>query len=67
MLEEVGFLTSNSEEILIQKGKLWRIHYWILKTDQIQRVASLEFDSVCRTEGMPIPYDEIADGCWERS
>jgi hypothetical protein len=66
MLEEVGFLTSNSEEILIQKGKLWRIHYWVLKTDQIQRQASLEFDSAHLAEGMPIPYDEIADGCWNR-
>ncbi len=67
MLEEVGFLTSNSEEILIQKGKLWRIHYWVLKTDQIQRAASLEFDSGLLTEGMPIPYDEIGDDCWNRS
>jgi hypothetical protein len=67
MLEEMGFLTSNSEEILLQKGKLWRIHYWVLKTDQIQRVASQEFDPVLRAEGMPVPYDEIEDGCWNRS
>lgn len=67
MLEEVGFLTSISEEVFIQKGKLWRIHYWVLKTHQIQRAASLEFDTDSLAEGMPIPYDRIDDGCWNRA
>ena len=37
MLEEEGFLTTTQEEVHLKKGKLWRIHYWILKKDQILR------------------------------
>ena len=39
MLEEEGFLTTRQEEVHLKKGKLWRIHYWILKKDQILRLA----------------------------
>jgi len=39
MLEEEGFLTTTQEEVHLKKGKLWRIHYWILKKDQIIRLA----------------------------
>jgi hypothetical protein len=38
-LEEEGFLTTTQEEVHLKKGKLWRIHYWILKKDQILRIA----------------------------
>ena len=40
MLEEEGFLTTTQEEVHPKKGKLWRIHYWILKKDQIKRMAN---------------------------
>src|SRR5512137_1966311 len=42
MLEEEGFLTTTQEEVHLKKGKLWRIHYWILKKEQILRLARRE-------------------------
>src|SRR2546428_6027035 len=30
MLEEEGLLTTRQEEVMIKKGKMWRIPYWIL-------------------------------------
>jgi hypothetical protein len=39
MLEEEGLLTTRQEEILIKKGKMWRIHYWILRVDRIKDLA----------------------------
>ena len=33
VLEDEGFLTTTSEEVNIDKGKKWRLHYWVLKTD----------------------------------
>ncbi len=40
MLEEAGLLSTRQEEIHIKKGKLWRIHYWILRTDRIKELAT---------------------------
>jgi hypothetical protein len=51
MLEEEGFLTTTQEEVHLKKGKLWRIHYWILKKDQILRMA-------CRKEPEAVGQDD---------
>jgi hypothetical protein len=67
MLEEEGFLTTWQEEVHLEQGKVWRIHYWILKTDQIQRMAQQENNVLSKTEGMPMSYDEVPDDCWQRS
>src|SRR3990172_1675566 len=40
MLEEAGILSTRQEEVHIKKGKLWRIHYWILRTDRIKEIAA---------------------------
>src|SRR2546428_2642084 len=39
MLEEAGLLSTRQEEIHIRKGKLWRIHYLILRTKRIKELA----------------------------
>src|SRR2546426_2910157 len=39
MLEEEGLLTTRQEEVMIKKGKLWRIHYWILLVERGKAVA----------------------------
>src|SRR3989337_151240 len=39
MLEEEGILTTRQEEGHLKKGKLWRIHYWILRVDRIKSLA----------------------------
>ena len=35
MLEGVGILRTEMEEAAIQKGKIWRIHYWVLNKERI--------------------------------
>src|SRR3989475_12695306 len=39
MLEEEGLLTTRQEEVMIKKGKMWRIHYWILRVERIKAPA----------------------------
>src|SRR3972149_4811126 len=39
MLEEEGLLGTRQEEIHIRRGKLWRIHYWILRVDRVKAIA----------------------------
>ncbi|OGS55892.1 MAG: hypothetical protein A3K60_03240 [Euryarchaeota archaeon RBG_19FT_COMBO_56_21] len=66
MLEEEGLLTTTQEEVLLKKGKLWRIHYWILKKDQIIRLASMdEAGEVVHDEAAEV-YDQISDEEWAR-
>ena len=63
MLEEAGLLSTRQEEVFIKKGKLWRIHYWILRTIRIKGIAA---------NGKPVSareafvYDEVPDEVWNR-
>ncbi len=41
-LEEEGLLTTRREEVHLKKGKLWRIHYWILNKNEISRLANMK-------------------------
>ena len=67
MLEEEGFLTTWQEEVHLKKGKLWRIHYWVLKTDQIHRMALKEDPSSLKKDEATTTYDEVPDDCWNRT
>lgn len=64
MLEEAGLLSTRQEEVFIKKGKLWRIHYWILRTITIKALA---------LNGRPKPveqgfgfYDDVPEEVWNR-
>ncbi|HEX7391804.1 MAG TPA: DUF6015 family protein [Thermoplasmata archaeon] len=66
MLEEEGLLTTTQEEVLLKKGKLWRIHYWILKKDQIIRLAKMdEVGATLKDEAAGV-YDQVSDEEWSR-
>ena len=65
MLEEEGFLTTTQEEVHLKKGKLWRIHYWILKKDQILRMANLCEDDICRSDDPSAVYAQMGDDVWK--
>jgi hypothetical protein len=67
MLEEEGFLTTWQEEVHLKKGKLWRIHYWVLKTDQIQRMAQKEDPALRNKDPAATTYDDVPDDCWNRT
>jgi len=67
MLEEEGFLTTTQEEVHLKKGKLWRIHYWILKKDQILRLAKREEAGIQRKDECSAVYDDISEDVWRSS
>ena len=67
MLEEEGFLTTTQEEVHLKKGKLWRIHYWILKREQILRMARIEEKPEEKKDDFSAVYDEISEEAWDRS
>ncbi len=64
MLEEEGLLTTRQEEVLIKKGKMWRIHYWILRVERIKVLA--------KGAGPKSPadafavYGDLPDDIWTR-
>ncbi len=64
MLEEEGFLTTTQEEVHLKKGKLWRIHYWILKKDQILRLARREEKKQKSKDECSAVYDDISEEVW---
>ncbi len=66
MLEEEGLVTTTHEEVLLKKGKMWRIHYWILKKDQIERLARMDEKVEVSKESTSDVYDELSDEQWAR-
>lgn len=64
-LEEEGFLTTTQEEVHLKKGKLWRIHYWILKKDQILRIAQQSEDAICGPDDPTAVYNNMDDAMWK--
>ena len=66
MLEEEGFVTTTEEDVHLKKGKMWRIHYWILKRDQIQRLATLPEESKAEVDEVVAIYENISNDVWAR-
>lgn len=68
MLEGMGLLKTEMEEATIQKGKIWRIHYWILNTEKIQELVSeepdIEKDDEYLKEGSV--YENLSDNLWNQ-
>ena len=64
MLEEEGLLRTLRDEVTIQKGKVWRIHYWVLIKKEILRLAKMKPPVEEKEEEYKI-YDEISDDLWQ--
>jgi heterodisulfide reductase subunit C len=64
MLEEEGFLTTTQEEVHLNKGNMWRIHYWVLKKDQILRMTNLQEAIPQKNDDNSAVYDEISEEMW---
>jgi hypothetical protein len=65
MLEEAGLVTTIEDDVQVQKGKTWRIYYWVLKEDQIHRLAH---ETVGGKEPMPAEadiYETMSDDVWK--
>lgn len=65
MLEEEGLLTTRREEINLKRGKLWRIHYWILKKRHIRKLAAKKVEE--EEENYGSVYDSISEEVWSRN
>lgn len=64
LLEEEGLLSTRQEEVFITKGKLWRIHYWVLKIDRIRKLG--EDVRVIEGDEFEALYNSIGDEVWAR-
>ncbi len=64
MLEEEGLLGTRQEEVLIKKGKTWRIHYWVLRVDRIKQLA--KGAGTRPTQDAFAVYDDVPDDVWAR-
>jgi hypothetical protein len=64
-LQDVGILTTFQDQITIKKGKIWRIHYWVLKKRDILRLANLADEE--KSEEDYAIYDEISNDVWSRN
>src|SRR6267378_3223028 len=64
MLEEEGLLTTRQEEVMIKKGKMWRIHYWVLRAERIKALAK---PRVAKPEVSAFAvYDDLPNDIWNR-
>jgi len=68
MLEDIGILTTEREEITLFDGREWRIHYWLFKTPIIMKLLQdYSEDIIQEKESASEIYDEIPDDVWNRS
>jgi hypothetical protein len=68
MLEEEGLLTTEREEIYILKGKVWRIHYWMLRKRKIIELArGEEKKKKVKKENEYSVYDDMPEDLWSRA
>ena len=66
MLEEEGLLSTTRDEITIQKGKIWRIHYWVLRKDKILKLAR-ETPPQEKVKEPDSVYASLSDDAWRRT
>lgn len=69
MLEEEGLLTTEREEIYILKGKVWRIHYWMLRKRKILELSRGEDEEEKKRkkkDEYSSVYDDMPDDLWSR-
>jgi len=64
MLEEEGLLGTRQEEVHIRRGKLWRIHYWVLRVARIRTLAAA--NGSAEGEDVAQVYEDVPDEVWGR-
>ena len=65
MLEEEGLLRTLRDEVTIEKGKIWRIHYWVLKKEEIFKLAKLKPVQEKEENKYKI-YDDLSEEVWHK-
>jgi len=65
MLEEAGLVTTIEDDVQVQKGKTWRIYYWVLKKDQISRLAKEDSAKISGVAAEADIYETMSDDVWK--
>lgn len=66
MLEDLGILDTEREETTLFDGREWRIHYWLIKPENVRKLAQgdgREYVKEAPMEGLI--YDELPDDFWK--
>ena len=66
MLEDLGILDTEREETTLFDGREWRIHYWLIRPENVKKLAyssGQKIDEVVSTESMV--YDGLPDDVWK--
>jgi hypothetical protein len=66
MLEEEGILKTLSEEVTLKRGKLWRIHYWVLRKRDIFRLARSKSEAEPEKDDYGIVYKDLSEDLWRK-
>ena len=68
MLEGMDLLKTEMEEATIQKGKIWRIHYWILNKEKIANLVNLELPEEMIDDPLINGkiYQNLSESQWKR-
>jgi hypothetical protein len=63
-LQDVQLLTTRWEEVVLPTGRTWRVFYWGLNVEKIEKFAA---PTVSEEEIELGLYDSLPDGIWSRS
>lgn len=63
-LQDVQLLTTHWEEVVLPNGRTWRVFYWGLNIEKIEKFAALSLVTEDMEMGL---YDSLPEGVWSRS
>lgn len=63
-LQDVQLLTTHWEEVVLPTGRTWRVFYWGLNVEKIEKYAAPVIESEDVEIGV---YDSLPEGIWSRS
>ena len=67
MLEEIGLLKTEREEVTIKRGQVWRIHYWKLNKAKIMELGKTPDPKNPENGDKFDIYENIDKDMWTRS
>ena len=68
MLEEIGLLKTEQDEVTIKRGQVWRIHYWKLNKEKIIELGKEEKkEEEGKVNDKFAIYNDIDNEVWTRS
>ena len=63
-LQDVQLLTTHWEEVVLPNGRTWRVFYWGLNAEKIEKYAAPPIETADVELGL---YDSLPEGVWSRS